>query len=338
MKIFIYGTGSGAIKFYSNIRHDSVEVLGFLDSDCSKGGRTFLGKKIYYPEAINKRNFDYIVIASIYTEIYDFLISLGFEKSKIIFDSKFRELLKYSKMLKEGIKSYNNIMSCMVDMYQPENFVITRKLAYHRDENYDEQYESKYDYVRYKTLQLISNEIYDNNIEGAVAEVGVFRGEFAKFINLLFKDRKLYLFDTFEGFNIHEIKHDLDNNLTIGITRDKLIKNGNLFTDTKVEVVINKMKYPNNCIIKKGHFPETAVGLEEQFCFVSIDVDLYNPIYNALEYFYPRLNVGGYIFLHDYNVRNFLGVKEAVRDFENKYGKLNKVPISDFGGTLIITK
>ena len=44
------------------------------------------------------------------------------------------------------------------------------------------------------------------------------------------------------------------------------------------------MTYPNNCIIKKGFFPDTAIGRGTIF-FVSIDVDLYNPIYNALEFF-----------------------------------------------------
>ena len=33
-----------------------------------------------------------------------------------------------------------------------------------------------------------------------MAELGVYRGEFAKEINKVFPDRTLYLFDTFEGF------------------------------------------------------------------------------------------------------------------------------------------
>lgn len=338
MKIYIYGTGSGGIKFYNSLKKDKVEVLGFLDSDKTKEGNNFLNNKIFYPETIIHTNFDYIMIASEYVEIYDFLIELGFDKSKIIFDNKFREVSKYNDILNNDVQTYNNIMSQIVNMYQPEEFVITRKIAYYRDKYLDNEYFEKYDYTRYKTLQLVSNEIYDNDIKGAVAEVGVYRGEFAKIINILFKDRKLYLFDTFEGFDINEVKHDLEKSLIVDKTRERLVYHGNLFENTNVDIVMKKMTYPNNCIIKKGFFPDTAIGVEEQFSFVSIDVDLYNPIYNALEFFYPRLSTGGYIFVHDYNVRNYLGVKKAVQNFEQKFGKLRKVPISDFGGTLIITK
>ena len=210
MKIYIYGTGSGGIKFYNSLKKDKVEVLGFLDSDKTKEGNNFLNNKIFYPETIIHTNFDYIMIASEYVEIYDFLIELGFDKSKIIFDNKFREVSKYNDILNNDVQTYNNIMSQIVNMYQPEEFVITRKIAYYRDKYLDNEYFEKYDYTRYKTLQLVSNEIYDNDIKGAVAEVGVYRGEFSKIINILFKDKKLYLFDTFEGFDINEVKHDLE--------------------------------------------------------------------------------------------------------------------------------
>ena len=57
-----------------------------------------------------------------------------------------------------------------------------------------------HDYIRISSLELVAKEIYENNIEGAVAELGVFRGRFAQFINQAFFDRDFYLFDTFEGF------------------------------------------------------------------------------------------------------------------------------------------
>jgi O-methyltransferase len=61
------------------------------------------------------------------------------------------------------------------------------------------------------------------------------------------------------------------------------------FSRTNVELVLHKMKYKENCIIKKGFFPETAKGLEDTFAFVSIDADLYEPIYNGLIYLYMIL-------------------------------------------------
>jgi len=69
-----------------------------------------------------------------------------------------------------------------------------------------------YDYIRVSSLVLIANEIYDKNILGNVAELGVFKGNFAGIINRVFPDKKLYLFDTFEGFDKRDIKIEVENN------------------------------------------------------------------------------------------------------------------------------
>lgn len=108
---------------------------------------------------------------------------------------------------------------------------------------------------------------------------------------------------------------------------------------TSVDLVMSKMKYKENVIIKKGYFPDSANLVEEKFCFVSLDVDLFKPMFEGLKYFYERLTPGGYIFIHDYNHKAFGGIKEAVKKFENIIGKrINKVPICDHAGSLIITK
>jgi O-methyltransferase len=49
------------------------------------------------------------------------------------------------------------------------------------------------DYIRASALELAANEIYDQNIPGNAAELGVYRGDFAKLINEAFPDRILYL-------------------------------------------------------------------------------------------------------------------------------------------------
>ena len=206
-------------------------------------------------------------------------------------------------------------------------------MLYSKGDDLEKYYMDYYDYSRYKTLTLIADEINNNNVFGAVAEVGVYRGGFASIINLCFKNRKLYLFDTFEGFTEHEKEHDVDKDY---IDHKFFAKYD--FTRTTIDIVLGKMMYKENCIIKKGYFPETAIGLDEQFAFVSIDVDLFLPTLNALEYFYPRLSQGGFIFLHDYNHNEIFGVKKAVMEYERRHERLKKVPISDSGGTLVITK
>lgn len=195
-------------------------------------------------------------------------------------------------------------------------------------------YRNTYDYVRVRTLGLIADKINEENIEGDIAECGVFRGDFAERINREFPERKLYLYDTFEGFNQNQKKYDVDLKL-ISNTHYSSIN----FTDTNADLVLSKMPFPKQCVIRKGFFPETAKNDSDKiFAFVSIDLDLYQPTFDALCFFYPKLVTGGYIFIHDYGSCNYLGVKEAIKKFEMEFGMIAKVPIPDSSGTIIITK
>ena len=121
---------------------------------------------------------------------------------------------------------------------------------------------------------------------GDVAEIGVYQGEFSQKINEAFPDRKLFLFDTFSGFPSDDKKYDQEN---------LLHSHDDDFTKTSEKLVLSKMKTPENCIIKKGRFPETATNLPEKFVFVNIDTDLYLPSIEGLKYFYPKLSPGGMV-------------------------------------------
>lgn len=164
------------------------------------------------------------------------------------------------------------------------------------------------------------------SVEGAVAEAGVFQGEFAKEINKVFSDRILYLFDTFEGFD----KRDIINEFNVENKEVKSIVVGH-FSSTSEELVLSKLPFIDKCIIKKGFFPDTTVGLEdEKFCFVNLDMDLYRPTLEGLRFFYPRINEGGCILIHDYFSDIYPNVKKAVKDFEVEQNiKLKKLPIGD---------
>lgn len=94
------------------------------------------------------------------------------------------------------------------------------------------------------------------------------------------------MFDTFEGFT----EADADSEKRRGYTKNN---QAGYFSDTSVKQVLDKMVYPDNCIIKKGFFPDTAEGIQEEFAFVNIDADLYEPILSGLEWFYPRMARGG---------------------------------------------
>lgn len=188
------------------------------------------------------------------------------------------------------------------------------------------------DYIRIRIFDFLVKEIKKKNLVGAVAELGVLKGEFSKCINRAFPKSELFLFDTFDGFDKEEAASEIKQ----GHCNEIFVKK---YTSVNkdIDIVMEKMTYPDKVIIKKGLFPDSLDGLEENFIFVSIDVDFEKSTYAALEYFYPRLVSGGYIMLHDYN-SHLKGVENAVNDYEKAHGSICKVPVCDAGSTLVITK
>ena len=167
------------------------------------------------------------------------------------------------------------------------------------------------------------NEVKSNKVKIVST---VFVGyDFAKEINRVFPDRKLYLFDTFEGFPDSDLNYEMEHNL--------LTNEIGRLSNTSVEYVLSRMPNPNQCIIRKGYFPDTTKGLEEtKYAFVNIDVDLYKPIKAGLEYFWPRMVNNGYIFVHDYFSFSYAGTKKAIEEF----AKENRVGFTPIGDTLSV--
>ena len=55
---------------------------------------------------------------------------------------------------------------------------------------------SKLDPVRYESIALALNTIDKQKLDGAIAEVGVYRGETSKVINKFVSNKNIYLFDS----------------------------------------------------------------------------------------------------------------------------------------------
>ncbi len=223
------------------------------------------------------------------------------------------------------------------------NNVVTQPMAYDSvTSTMYPEYKDQMDYVRYRTIELIAEEIKKNNIEGDIAEAGVDYGECSWIINGAFPDRKFFLYDTFSGFDKRDVEIEQSHNYT----SDDFFKSANYFkrnnfktSEEQIEYVKQHLKYPQNAIFRKGYFPETAAGeTNNRFAFVSLDMDLYQPILSGVEFFYPRLNKGGYIMVHDYNHREFHGIKNAIAECENKFGLIPKTPLPDQGGSIVLMK
>lgn len=162
---------------------------------------------------------------------------------------------------------------------------------------------------------------------GAMAELGVYKGNSAKILHKLAPDRKFYLFDTFTGFSEDDTRND------------PTLPPQGVFTDTNLSSVKSFVNGNENVTYCPGYFPATAeqISLSETFAFVHIDCDLYAPTASALEFFYPKLVPGGLIVVHDYTNGFWPGVARAVDEFLRDK---QEVPLllPDKSGTAMIAK
>ena len=76
--------------------------------------------------------------------------------------------------------------------------------------------------------------------------------------------------------------------------------------------------------IYNGWIPDRFKEVEnKKFQFVHLDVDLYEPTRDSLNFFYPKLVQGGVIVCDDYNFSTFPGAKKAwdnfFKDKKNSY-------------------
>ena len=328
MNIYVWGTGRALGNLLDF--HMSLDVItGFVDNDAAK--LSHLGKPVIRPEGLLQRSYDAVVVAcSAAAEIEAQCRELGIDSQKMIYcfnGVDFRDRnTDYALMERVLGAEYTQIIRSRyhliptVEIEELDGKNQFRESGLYRD-----------DYVRTKTLELITEEIRRNRIEGNLAELGVFRGEFAALLNSSLPDRKLYLFDTFSGVETDEAAEEMGkHNCNAAFVE--------AFKRTSIQTVLEKMTAPEQVILRPGIFPETAAGVEEHFALVSIDVDFEQSTLAGLEFFYPRLSPGGYLLIHDYNSR-LAGVAEAVARFERKLGRnVAKVPLCDRSGTCVITR
>jgi O-methyltransferase len=153
-----------------------------------------------------------------------------------------------------------------------------------------------------------------SNLDGSMAEVGVYQGCSAKLISVASAGRTLHLFDTFDGLpepDPAERKH---------LRKSQYC--------SSLSSVRSFLDHESGVIFHPGCFPSTAAGLEdERFSFVHLDVDLKASTRACLEFFHPRMVPGGIIMTHDYSFLD--GVREAFAEFlVGRAGQLIELPTS----------
>lgn len=170
---------------------------------------------------------------------------------------------------------------------------------------------------RYYVTMKAAYHVLDAGVPGSFAECGCWRGQSAHMVATVLKDRKsdrrLYVFDSFEG-GLSD-KTDEDKDQMANVDPEYIRKEKESFSVTVEEVAENLKEFPF-VSLHKGWIPEAfSVADDEKFAFVYLDLDLYEPIRDSLEFFYPRLADGGIIVIDDYAASFWPGVQKSVDEF-----------------------
>jgi hypothetical protein len=156
---------------------------------------------------------------------------------------------------------------------------------------------------RLASLIKYSNMVYE--MEGDVAEFGVFRGGSLELLAQHNEHKTVFGIDSFEGLPKPTAN------------KDTYHKEGDFkevdFDDVKGYF---KIMY-RNVELLKGFSPSVFENIDKykKFSLVHIDVDLYQSVKDALDYFYPRLVDGGVIICDDIGWESVAGGEQALLEF-----------------------
>jgi O-methyltransferase len=142
------------------------------------------------------------------------------------------------------------------------------------------------------------------DVAGDAAECGTYKGASALRICMAFRgsDRLVHLFDSFAGLPAPE---PCDGDYwVVGALR------------APEESLQTTLAGFDNYRVYKGWIPERFQDVADRnFSFVHVDVDLYRPTLDSLEFFYPRMSPGGLMLMDDYGFTSCPGAKRAADEF-----------------------
>lgn len=316
MGIYVWGTGCGASELIGR-GLSQEKITAFVES--RPDSADFLGRPVLPPEGILVSDCELMIVTTRHgSEIAQKCAQLGIPLERCLFLKNSVSLSDRNADSRDA--AYHILGKELTENLLPRQHIIPTP-GQLRDTRLTPQ-EQENDYVRMGTLELLCRRL--DGVPGAAAELGVYRGQFARCINRLLSDRTLYLFDSFQGF---------DRAAGAGEAMQAAHEK------TSAEQVLGVVPYPEKIVLKPGFFPDSLGGLEEIFCFVSLDVDFEAATLAGLTYFWPRLSPGGYLMLHDWGNPGLPGPALALERYQEKLGqKLPAVPIPDMGGTLVLCK
>ncbi|MEO6694907.1 MAG: TylF/MycF/NovP-related O-methyltransferase [Ignavibacteria bacterium] len=180
-------------------------------------------------------------------------------------------------------------------------------------------------YYTYRSVKYV----IENNIPGDFIECGVWKGGNTMVVALtLMKlnstDRKIYLYDTFEGMSAPTEKDISYKNEDAEVEWSDSMKGSiNEWCYSPIDEVKNNLSstgYPKDKLIfVKGKVEDTIPEtLPENISILRLDTDWYESTYHELVNLYPLLSKNGFLIIDDYGY--WKGAREAVEQYfsENK--------------------
>ena len=206
MQIILFGAGSGLADILS-ILPNHIQIAGLCDNDPKKHGTTVLGHRVLAPDVLDASGYDFVVVtARAGDAIRTQLVQRGVPREKILlyysnFDGELRQAVN------QDMEALNRHLGLGLHLLS----LCTMPLW---PDPHPELASDQEDYCRMMTLRLAADRIVDQGVAGSIAELGVYQGELASVLNRLFADRKLYLFDTFEGFSNADLSSGEEKNFS----------------------------------------------------------------------------------------------------------------------------
>ena len=189
---------------------------------------------------------------------------------------------------------------------------------------------------RYYSLIENVQHVLRRGVQGDAAECGCWRGHstymIAKTLSTGGFNSIFHIFDSFEGLS--ELGAE-DTNARRTLTPEEI--NGLKESFASSEVRVRRVLEPFPFVrLYSGWIPERFPEVKDtKFRFVHIDVDLYQPTVDSLNFFYPRMERGGVMTFDDYGMSQFPGTKQAVDEYLSDKDYLMFYEIPTGGGFLI---
>ena len=174
---------------------------------------------------------------------------------------------------------------------------------------------------------LLTEQIDENMVEGAMVFVGVEETQYAALASLARNEREIVLIDNFENEKIEVVKENCQGE----VSRQTIDINKPNYSDVQRLADDNKQLSIIKSDIQKG------IGeLPATIAFASVDSVKYDEVFAALQTIYSRLSPGGAIVVHDFN-HDWDDVKRAVKRFEASINE-TFIPIPDMFGSCVMCK